>query len=104
MENRLRQALVAIAAIAVSPAFNADARAPQARAEFVRLNPCPATGKTRGACPGYVVDHVIPLCAAGPDHPSNMQWQTVADAKIKDRDERRQCAALQNAVKKMGQS
>jgi hypothetical protein len=38
-----------------------------------------------------VIDHVNPLCAGGPDHPSNMQWQTVADAKIKDRAERRMC-------------
>lgn len=47
--------------------------------------------KTRGACPGYVVDHVHPLCAGGPDAPSNMQWQTVQAAKVKDRAERAQC-------------
>ncbi len=28
---------------------------------FVREHPCPATGRTSGACPGYVVDHVRPL-------------------------------------------
>jgi hypothetical protein len=80
----------------VVPLF-ADARAPRshaAKAEFQRRNPCPSTGKTRGACPGWVKDHVMPLCAGGPDHPSNMQWQTVADAKIKDRDERRMCKEL----------
>jgi hypothetical protein len=57
----------------------------------MKAHPCPSTGKTRGACPGYVVDHVTPLCAGGADRPSNMQWQTVSAAKIKDRDERAQC-------------
>ena len=48
--------------------------------EFRRLNPCPATGQVRGACPGWVLDHRMPLCAGGEDHPSNMQWQTTANA------------------------
>lgn len=52
---------------------------------FRKLNPCPATGKTKGACPGYVVDHVIALCKGGPDMPSNMQWQTKAEGKAKDK-------------------
>ncbi len=30
-------------------------------------------------------DHVIPLKRVGPDRPSNMQWQTVAEAKAKDK-------------------
>ncbi len=63
-------------------------RDPHQRALFVKKHPCPATGKSRGACPGYVVDHTTPLCAGGRDHPSNMQWQTVKEAKIKDRKER----------------
>jgi len=63
----------------------------KAVAEFKRQQPCPSTGKARGACPGYIVDHIKPLCAGGPDRPENMQWQTVADAKAKDREERRQC-------------
>ena len=35
--------------------------------------------------PGYVVDHVTPLKRGGADSPSNMQWQTKADAKAKDK-------------------
>lgn len=71
-----------------------DARIERNRSEvraFRAESHCPATGLTRGACPGYVVDHVKPLCAGGIDHPSNMQWQTIGDAKAKDREERRVC-------------
>ena len=60
-------------------------RDPAARREFRRQNPCPATGKTYGACPGYVVDHIVPLKRGGADWPENMQWQTRAEAGAKDR-------------------
>ena len=66
-------------------------RDPHQRAAFVKEHPCPSTGKTKGRCPGYVVDHIKPLCAGGADHTSNMQWQTVAEAKMKDREERKMC-------------
>lgn len=69
-----------------------QARSHAARAEFQRQQPCPATGAKSGACPGYVVDHVKPLCAGGADAPSNMQWQTVEAGKAKDREERARCA------------
>jgi len=32
-----------------------------------------------------VVDHVVPLKRGGADAPANMQWQTTAEAKAKDR-------------------
>jgi hypothetical protein len=48
---------------------------------------CPATGKVQKNCPGYVLDHVIPLECGGLDSPDNLQFQTVADAKAKDRTE-----------------
>jgi 5-methylcytosine-specific restriction endonuclease McrA len=60
-------------------------RSAAARRQFQREHPCPSTGKTTGACPGWVVDHVFPLKRGGVDAPANMQWQTVADAKAKDR-------------------
>jgi hypothetical protein len=55
------------------------ARSEQAKEQFMR-----STGYHHGR-PGYVVDHIIPLKRGGADSPSNMQWQTKADAKAKDR-------------------
>jgi hypothetical protein len=63
-------------------------RSSAARAAFMRQHPCPSTGKIRGRCPGYVVDHVHALECGGADSPINMQWQTVADSKAKDKTER----------------
>lgn len=56
-----------------------------AKAEFKKLHPCPSTGKSKGACPGYVIDHVKALKRGGEDKPSNMQWQTKEAAKQKDK-------------------
>lgn len=66
-------------------------RSQSARQAFVKATPCPATGRNKLPCPGYIIDHVTPLCAGGADYPENMQWQTVEDAKVKDREERRIC-------------
>jgi len=41
--------------------------------------------------PGYVVDHMKPLACGGADDPSNMQWQTKAEGKAKDKWERKGC-------------
>jgi hypothetical protein len=60
-------------------------RSTAARRTFQQVNPCPSTGRPTGACPGYVVDHVIALKRGGPDDPSNMQWQTVAEARANDK-------------------
>lgn len=60
-------------------------RSAAAIAAFKRLHPCPSTMKPTGPCPGYIIDHVIALKRGGADSPANMQWQTVEDAKAKDR-------------------
>lgn len=60
-------------------------RDPAQRRAFMHQNPCPATGRTSGGCPGYVVDHIKPLKRGGADRPWNMQWQTKAESKAKDR-------------------
>src|SRR5579875_42319 len=66
-------------------------RSSSARYAFRSVNPCPSTGETRGACPGYVIDHILPLACGGADDPSNMQWQTRRAAREKDRWERETC-------------
>lgn len=40
-------------------------RSAEATQHFKKSNPCPSTGKSRGACPGYVIDHVVPLKRGG---------------------------------------
>ena len=67
-------------------------RTTAARRAFQREHPCPANQKTAGACPGYIVDHIVPLACGGKDAPENMQWQTVDEAKRKDRTERAGCS------------
>lgn len=68
-------------------------RSTSAKHAFESSHPCPGTGGTSGPCKGYVIDHVTPLACGGADTPSNMQWQTEAAAKLKDRTERAGCAA-----------
>jgi hypothetical protein len=60
-------------------------RSGQAKDSFKR-----ATGYPKGRS-GYVIDHIVPLACGGADVPSNMQWQTVAAAKAKDKVERSGC-------------
>lgn len=87
----MRVTLFVIALVLSCSIADAAKRDHRALAAFKREHPCPATGRARGACPGYVVDHVIALACGGPDSPSNMQWQTRAEAKAKDRIERKGC-------------
>jgi hypothetical protein len=66
----------------------------------MRANPCPATGKTSGPCPGYQVDHAVPLCLGGPavDAAKNLRWITVEDHKAKTREDVRLCRAVRAQV------
>lgn len=92
-DHARRGALYLLIFLAAWP-WNAEARAlrdpAQVRA-FRADNPCPATGRTRGACPGWQVDHIVPLCAGGPDRPENLQWLRTEDHRMKTFLDTRQC-------------
>lgn len=72
--------------------------------EFQKAHPCPATGLTTGACPGWAKDHVIPLSCGGRDEVSNLQWlpdqiKSAAGTYAKDRFERKiYCQPMQVIV------
>lgn len=87
--------LCLIAAISAATIhISAEAQIKRDRAQvraFRAENPCPATGRTRGACPGYHVDHITPLCAGGADRPWNMQWITKEDHRFKTLVDVREC-------------
>jgi hypothetical protein len=86
--------LIVFIALACMAPTTADARykrSQTAKADFKKTQPCPSTGSRRGPCPGYVIDHRVPLACGGYDLPANMQWQTVDEAKAKDKWERKGC-------------
>jgi hypothetical protein len=92
----MRSALSICVLLAVSVALPVTASAKQPRSaspkrEFQLMHPCPSTGDTKGACPGYIKDSIKPLACGGSDAASNMQWQTKADAKAKDKWETKGC-------------
>jgi hypothetical protein len=76
----MKKFVLALAIIAgiTAPAF-ADGRSPPAVRQFVRENPPP------GPRSDYVVDHINPLRNGGTNDKSNLQWQTIPDARAKDR-------------------
>lgn len=83
-----------------APERNADGTIHRSRAvlvAFQKIHPCPSTGKTSGACPGWALDHVVSLDCGGRDAVSNLQWlplQLKTCAGIcKDRWERKVYAA-----------
>ena len=88
---RLMTALTLCLALLASTAFARIPRSTAAVNDFKRANPCPVTGQWRGSCPGWEVDHMIALCAGGPDTPANMQWLTRSDHKQKTKLDVMQC-------------
>lgn len=71
--------------------FSSIARDAKQVYAFHKLVPCPVTNKIQRKCPGYIVDHVRALACDGADNVSNMQYQTITEAKAKDKIERRGC-------------
>jgi hypothetical protein len=85
--------LIAAALVAATdPASAREHRSREVARQFQWQHPCPSTGRATGACPGYRKDHVVPLACGGPDAVSNLQWQTIRDAKAKDKWETKACA------------
>lgn len=61
--------------------------------DFMAQHPCPG-GSDAGSkvrCSGWVVDHIVPLCAGGADATTNMQWQSAECGAQKDRLELNVC-------------
>lgn len=58
-------------------------RSKAAVATFKRTHECPTTHQVGGPCPGYEVDHIVPLACGGADDPSNMQWLTEEENRHK---------------------
>lgn len=56
---------------------------------FRRLYPCPATGLRTGACPGWSVNHDLPLACGGCDSVSNSSWMRNDVKKLHDSYERK---------------
>lgn len=89
MPNRPFEVLI-VAALA-APVAQAAPRSPALRAEFMRANPCPSTGATRGPCPGWQVDHIEALVCGGRDELRNLQWLQVSEHREKTRVEVKLC-------------
>lgn len=90
-----RFARISVTSAAMLMPFFAAAAEPQrslkAEVLFRLAHPCPATELSYGECTGYVIDRIIPLVCGGAEEPANMQWQTIAEAKEKDKWERIGC-------------
>lgn len=85
-------AIAVLAGLLVTPADACVTRNQAVKRAFVKAHACPSTGMHKLPCPGYVIDHIKPLSCRGRDSVRNMQWQTVAEGKAKDRWERKGCA------------
>lgn len=90
-------AFLAMAMLAPSVEARIERDRAQVRA-FRADHPCPATGRTRGACPGHHVDHIVPLCAGGADRPENMQWISKEDHRWKTFVDVRECRKMERAA------
>ena len=77
---------------------HAAERSAAERLAFIRENPCPSTSQRRGACPGWEVDHILPLCAGGADARHNMQWIRKDDHRFKTLVDVRECRRIRRSA------
>jgi hypothetical protein len=85
------RALILAICLALSASALAAPRSQAVKAEFRKLNTCPATGKKTGACPGWHVDHREALVCGGRDELANLQWLPVAEHREKTKVEVKLC-------------
>ncbi len=88
---------IIIITFAFTQSSEAKERSLAAKNDFKYSHPCPSNGNNHGSCPGYVIDHITALACGGLDLPSNMQWQSVAEGKAKDKWERKGCQTNHNS-------
>lgn len=50
----------------------------QMPSRFAKTWPCPSTGKNEASCPGWAIDHIIPLACGGCDLSYNAAWMPLA--------------------------
>lgn len=61
---------------------------------FTAVFPCPSTLQNTSSCPGWAIDHTIPLASGGCDSPANLTWlpdaiKSCSNDACKDRWERK---------------
>ena len=78
------------------------ARSAVVKADFIRLNPCPANGSHRLPCPGFEVDHIRALCDGGDDAIENMQWLAKPSHLQKSKEDWATCRATRGRVNPPG--
>ena len=75
----MRAVVLALAATLSAPAANARSGSGHSASY------CASCARDSHGHIAQVVDHIVPLKRGGADAPSNMQWQTKADARAKDK-------------------
>ena len=68
------------------------------RRAYIKQHPCPFTKEQ-----GCILDHKKALCLGGPDSFENLQWITKAEARVKDREDKRACALARKSNSKVEQ-
>ena len=92
--RRMRTLALCLALAFCLPAHPRIERSAAEVAAFKRENPCPSTGRRRGSCPGWHVDHITALCMGGEDQRGNMHWLSEDDHRFKTAVDIRECRRL----------
>lgn len=86
-----RLLLLIMLALITTNSFALD-RSSKAIYQFKKNNKCPSNNKYLSKkCKGYEIDHIIPLKCNGVDAPTNMQWLSVKEHKIKTKKQTKLC-------------